>query len=40
MNKNDFNSYLCTIMVAAAQPQGCTGNGPSQHNITSKDMCH
>lgn len=40
MNKNDFNSYLCTIMAAApVQHKGCTVNAHSQHNIISKKMC-
>ncbi|MDN3692318.1 hypothetical protein QWZ06_08600 [Chryseobacterium tructae] len=40
MNKNDFNSYLYTIMaIVSEQHQGCTGNGLSQHNSTSKNMC-
>lgn len=40
MNKNDFNSYQCTIMAAASvQHKGCTGKSLSQHNITSKKMC-
>lgn len=40
MNKNDFNSYLYTIMaVVSEQHKGCTENGLSQHNITSKNMC-
>lgn len=39
MNKNDFNSYLCTIMAAtAAQHKGCTKNGLSQHTIIPKKM--
>ncbi|UCA61241.1 MULTISPECIES: hypothetical protein [Chryseobacterium] len=40
MNKNDFNSYLYTIMATASvQQKCCTGNSLSQHNINSKKMC-
>lgn len=40
MNKNDFNSYLCTIMAATSvQHKGCTGNALSQYNRSSKKMC-
>ncbi|WP_165826492.1 hypothetical protein [Chryseobacterium oncorhynchi] len=40
MNKNDFNSYLYTIVAkASVQLQCCTENGLSKHNINSKDMC-
>lgn len=40
MNKNDFNSYLYTIIAtASAQQISCTEKSLSQHNITSKDMC-
>ncbi|MGE8556608.1 hypothetical protein [Chryseobacterium jejuense] len=40
MNKNDFNSYQCTIMaVVSVQHKCCTGKSLSQHNITSKNMC-
>lgn len=40
MNKNDFNSYLYTIMATASvQHKGCTGNSLSLHNTLSKDMC-
>ncbi|WP_164463889.1 hypothetical protein [Chryseobacterium sp. G0186] len=40
MNKNDFNSYLYTIMAtASAQQKCCTEKSLSQHNITSNDMC-
>lgn len=39
MNKNDFNSYLNTIIVTAAQQKCCTVSIHSQHNTTSKDMC-
>ncbi len=40
MNKNDFNSYHCTIMATAAvQHKGCTGKSLSQHNMASKNMC-
>ncbi|WP_165828242.1 hypothetical protein [Chryseobacterium phosphatilyticum] len=40
MNKNDFDSYLLTIMaISAVQPESCTENGFSKHHITSKDLC-
>lgn len=40
MNKNDFNSYLYTIMSAVTvQHTGCTMQSFSQHTITSKNMC-
>ncbi|WP_185117622.1 hypothetical protein [Chryseobacterium sp. PMSZPI] len=40
MNKNDFDSYQFTIIaIAAVQPESCTENRLSQHNIISKDMC-
>ncbi|WP_171006257.1 hypothetical protein [Chryseobacterium sp. 2VB] len=40
MNKNTFNSYLCTITVAASAQQNCCGmSALSQHNCISQDMC-
>lgn len=40
MNKNDFNSYLCTIKaVVSVQQKGCTEKSHSLHNTFSKDMC-
>ncbi|MDR4953941.1 hypothetical protein REB14_17305 [Chryseobacterium sp. ES2] len=40
MNKNTFNSYLCTITVATPAQQNCCGMPTlSQHNCISQDMC-
>ncbi|MGE8534313.1 hypothetical protein [Chryseobacterium sp. JV274] len=40
MNKNYFDSYLCTIMVAApAQQKCCRMSAFSQHTCISQDMC-
>lgn len=40
MNKNTFNSYLCTITAAASAQQNCCGmSALSQHNHISQDMC-
>jgi hypothetical protein len=40
MNKNIFNSYLCTITVAASEQQNCCGmSALSQHNSISQNMC-
>ncbi|MGE8431180.1 hypothetical protein [Chryseobacterium joostei] len=40
MNKNDFNSYLYTIVAkVSVQLQCSTENGLSKHKIGSKDMC-
>ncbi|WP_374462442.1 hypothetical protein [Chryseobacterium sp.] len=40
MNKNSFNSYLCTIMVTASAQHTCCGMPVlSQHNRISQDMC-
>lgn len=40
MNKNTFNSYLCTFMATAPAQQMCYGKPAcSQHNCISQDMC-
>ncbi|WP_431610297.1 hypothetical protein [Chryseobacterium sp. 'Rf worker isolate 10'] len=40
MNKNTFNSYLCTIMATAPAQHTCCGMPAlSQHHLTSQDMC-
>ncbi len=40
MNKNHFDSYLCTITaIAAAQHKCSAGSALSQHTCISEDMC-
>lgn len=40
MNKNTFNSYLCTIMATAPAQDMCYGMSDfSQYNSISQDMC-
>ncbi|WP_172625667.1 hypothetical protein [Chryseobacterium panacisoli] len=40
MNKNSFDSYLCTILAIAAAQHKCSAEpGLSQHNCISQDMC-
>jgi hypothetical protein len=40
MNKNTFNSYLCTLLATVPAPQNCCGMTVlSQHNHISQNMC-
>lgn len=40
MNKNNFDSYLCTITALVSVQHKCsTVPALSQHNFTSKEMC-
>lgn len=39
MNKNNFDSYLCTITAESGKHKGLTATALSQHNFISKEMC-
>ncbi|MGE8513522.1 MAG: hypothetical protein ACN6N7_12520 [Chryseobacterium culicis] len=39
MNKNTFNSYVCTLMVTDSAQKCSAEPAYSQHNCISNDMC-